>query len=305
LRFFEPHTTSALIKLIRGRRFDIVQTSLFFANLHGRVAARIAGTPRIFSEEHNIYPWKDRHPVFKMSDRLLSGFSERIIACSDSVSKATARQEGIRLDKFYTIHNCIDFSKFDINRTKDELRAEYGFDSKEKLLGTVGALSEQKGHNYLLDALKIMLAKNDKCTLLVVGDGPLKNDLEAQADRLGISENVRFMGCRRDVARILKTLDVFVLPSVWEGFGIAVLEAMYSGLPVVASCVDGIPEVVVDGRTGILVGAKNPAGLADGICNILQNPDMAAGMGQAGKDRVVERFSPQRYVSKLEALWQT
>ena len=171
------------------------------------------------------------------------------------------------------------------------------------VIGYVGSLSKVKGPVYLLEAFKKILHFYPTAKLLVVGDGPLKTMLKTVSAEKGISDSVLFMGFRRDVPQILKAMDVFVLSSVDEAFGISLIEAMYMGLPCVATNVGGIPEVVKNGSTGILVAPANSEALAKAIKELLDKPELAERYGAAGKKRVWENFTADKYIDKLENLY--
>lgn len=292
-----------LYKLIKKKHYDIVQTSLFYANLHGRIAAYLAKTPVIISEEHGIYGWKARHPIFIFADKILSKITNRIIACSNSVKEFTVKQEKIPTDKFITIHNCIDIDKFSITATKEQLREHYGFGKDEKIVIIVGSLRELKGHKYLLEAFKMVRKKISNVKLLIVGSGPLEGKLRNQSQLLNCEDSIVFMGLRRDIPQLLKMSDLFVLPSIEEGFGIVLLEAMVSGLAVIATKIDGIPEVVVNGITGILVSSEDSKILEHNIITLLQDTKLRTEYANNGREHVLRYFTPKSYIDKLEELY--
>ncbi len=155
----------------------------------------------------------------------------------------------------------------------------------------VGRLHEQKGHRFLIDAASHVCQRHSKVRFLLIGDGELRPALIEMVESAKLTENVLFLGLRSDIPRILGSADLFVLPSLWEGLSIALLEAMAAGLPVVASRVSGTKEVIIDGRTGLLVCPADSDSLSDAICELIENPQKAAEMGEAGKQRVMEVFS--------------
>lgn len=302
--FWDIRIILDLYKLIKKKHYDIVQTSLFYANLHGRIAAYLAKTPVIISEEHSIYEWKARHPIFILADKILSKITNRIIACSNSVKEFTIKQEKIPADKFITIHNCIDINKFSIAATKEQLREHYGFSKDEKIVIIVGSLREQKGHKYLLEAFARVKEAIPESKLLIIGSGPEEYRLRNLSKKFNITNSVVFMGIRRDIPQLLKMSDLFVLPSLREGFGIVLLEAMVSGLAIVATAVDGILEVVVEGETGILVPPSDAKALADSIVTILSDEIKRIEFGVNAKKRVKSDFTPEKYIEKLTQLYE-
>jgi len=155
---------------------------------------------------------------------------------------------------------------------------------------TAGRLETQKGLMYLLDAAALVRRELPTAHVLIVGDGPLGPRLRAQAERLGLTEVVRFAGWRDDVPRLTHAADVFCLASLWESFGLVLAEAMSMSKPVVATDVDGIPEVVSHGRTGLLVPPRDPPALAAALLAVLRDTALAARLGQAGRERVAAHF---------------
>jgi glycosyltransferase involved in cell wall biosynthesis len=208
--------------------------------------------------------------------------------------------------KVFLIPNGVEIKVFtEANQSLVEaLAQEWKIRSHTPVIGTLARLHEQKGHSYLLDAVAQLRREIPDVKALVVGDGELRPSLEQRTQALRLSDSVIFTGTRRDVPEILALLDVFVLPSLWEGLPIALLEAMAAGLPVVATRVGGVPEVVVDGETGLLVPPRDPDALSEAILTLLQDPDLRQKMGQAGQERVREYFSVERMVEETEALYE-
>jgi glycosyltransferase involved in cell wall biosynthesis len=173
---------------------------------------------------------------------------------------------------------------------REPVRRALGLDAAAPVVGVVGRLEAQKGHTYLLDAWPDVRRDFPGARLLVVGDGALRAELEARALGPGLHGSVTFTGFRADVPRVLAALDVLVLPSLYEGMPLTVIEASAMGLPVVATAVDGTPEVVRDGETGRLVPPARPAALADALRALLADPARARAMGRAGRAHVLARF---------------
>jgi len=286
------------------RKYDIVQTSLFYANFHGRIAAKLSKVPIIIAEEHDtLYEWKDLHPSFILADRLLAKFTDRIITCSKKVRDYTVRQEKIPMNKFLPILNCIDPWKFDVHDSKVQLRRDYGFCEDDRVVGIVGTISEKKGHRYLIEAMTEVVNTFNNCKLLVIGDGPLKEDLKERVKELNLGKNINFVGITRDIPKLLNMMDLFILPSLWEGLPISILEAMYMGLPIVATNIDGFSECVVHGETGILVPPRNPGKLSEAMIGFLKDRELATRIGAAGRKMALENFTPERYIEELENLY--
>lgn len=182
-------------------------------------------------------------------------------------------------------------------------RVRFGANA-EPMVAVVAALERRKGHDVLLHALAVLRARGVPVRCLVCGDGSERAALERLASSLGLGDAVRFLGEQRQVADVLAAADVFVLPSRWEGLGVAILEAMAMALPVVASAVGGIPEAVVDGVTGVLVPPEHPAALADALAALVADPARARALGERGRARVLERFTIERMAESYERLYE-
>ena len=184
-------------------------------------------------------------------------------------------------------------------------RQELGLPEQGAVVGTVCRLVEpKKGLSVLLKAMATLTVQHPGCQLLIVGDGPARGSLESLSRELRLSDCTRFAGARRDIPRILPLVDLFVLPSLYEGFGIAILEAMAAAKPVVATAVGGIPEFVVPGETGLLVQPGNPAHLAQAIGSLLRDPERAVRMGARGRERVVAGFQVSTVVRRHEQVYE-
>lgn len=229
-----------------------------------------------------------------------------MVAVSKEVYQAEVQRSGIDPKKVTMIPSGVQVQRFidPDPASTEQLREAWGIQPRTHLIGTVGRFVPPKGHTYLLDAIVRLQSQFPDVKTLVVGDGALLRPMEEKAQALGLSDAVVFTGIRRDVPEILALLDVFVLPSLWEGLPIALLEAMAAGLPVVATRVGGVPEVVEDGVTGLLVPPRDPDALAEAITRLLRDPDLRCKMGQAGRERVESEFSVEKMVRKTETLYE-
>ncbi len=305
-RAYDVRTTAALYRYFRKNRFTIVHTCLSNTNLHGRIAAKLAGVPVIIGEDQSEY--ERYNPslgfIFKPLNRALAGFTDRIIVCSEKTGDVIARSERIPRDKFLTLHNVIDTESFRPRRSPDEVRRELGLAQTDIVIGYVASLAGRKGHTYLLQAFKMLSTVHANLKLVLVGDGPLKKSLEGWTVENGLEKKVIFTGQRMDVADILSIMTVFVSPALFEAFGIVLIEAMFMGLPCVAFRVGGIPEVIEDGRTGVLVTPGDTIALATAIQDLMDSPQKAQEYGRAGRARVTGRFSADTYARRLGSLYE-
>ena len=293
-----------LYRLLRHERPTILHTWMFHANLPGRVLGTLARVPIIITSRRN----ENIGGVMReYLNRWTACLDDRVIAVCELARQAEIKRARVSPEHVVTVYNGVDVERVSVAGGQAAARARrvIGIPVEAPLVGSLGRLHSQKGFSDLLTALAQVRRRIPSVRLFLAGDGELRADLEAQSRSLGLSEAVTFAGVRTDVPEILAALDVFVLPSLWEGMPNAVLEAMAAGLPVVATAVGGIPEVVVDGVTGLLVPPRDPDGLAQAIECLLRDPGLRRKMGQAGWKRVERCFSVEQMVRKTEDLYET
>jgi len=300
----DPLLLWRLVRFLRARRPDIVHTHLIHGDLYGTLAARLARVPAVVSTKHNDDAFR-RNRFYAWLSRQAARRQDRIITISDHLARFSVEVEGLKADKITRIHYGLDGTAFRA-RVRDVagVRAEFDIPAGAPLAGVVGRLTEQKGHTYLLRAWVQVTTVFPETRLLVVGDGPLRGELQRRAHDLGLGDSVIFAGRREDVPRIMAALDVVALPSLWEGFGLVLLEAMAVGRPIVASRVSAIPEIVVDGETGLLVPPRDVDTLAQALLALLRDPQRATEMGRRGRVRLEQEFTVERMVAQTEAVYE-
>jgi glycosyltransferase involved in cell wall biosynthesis len=302
----DPLLIWELFRFLREESFDLVHTHLIHADLYGTLAAKLSGVPIIVSTKHNDNAFR-RHPLYAFLDRLASKFVDRSIVISDHLKRFFVKVEGLDPAKMTRIYYGLDPAWVHVRSLEQDkpvsAREELGIPPDAPLAGIIARLIPQKGHTYLLAAFAKAIEALPEARLLVVGDGYLRGDLETQVGELQATRLI-FTGWRDDIPRIMADLNLLILPSLWEGFGLVLLEAMVMGKPIVASRVSAIPEIVVDGVTGLLVPPRDPKALAEAIIALLQDREQAEAMGQAGRERVERYFSVQRMVQQTEALYE-
>lgn len=301
----DPFLLWRLARFLRASRPDVVHTHLIHGDLYGTLAARLAGAPVVVSTKHNDNAFR-RRGFYARLDRCLARCQDRIITISNHLKQFCVQVEGLPADKIVPIHYGLDADAF-LGRAGEaaSVRAEWGIPAGAPLVGVVGRLTEQKGHAFLLDAFAEVVQALPSARLLVVGDGELGLELERQAARLGLGSNVTFTGRREDVSRIMMALDVLVAPSLWEGFGLVLLEAMAAARPIIASRVSAIPEIVADGETGLLVSPGDSARLTDALLTLLRDPARASEMGRRGRQRLAQQFTVARMVEQTRAVYES
>ena len=292
-----------LLKVIREERPDVIQAFLMWANVAARICGRIVRTFSIVSSYHDEVVSEGW--IVRLLDRLTLNWTHGMLCCSEAVRRSVLSRIGGNADRFTVIPFGVDVDRFE--KALAAARRDLGLFDDGPVIGTVCRLVEpKKGLSVLLEAMGELKRRLGKppCQLLMVGDGPAREALGALRDRLGLSEWVVFAGTRRDIPCVLHALDVFVLPSLFEGFGIAILEAMAAGKPVVATRVGGIPEFVVHGQTGLLVEPGNATALAEAIGSLLQDPERAKGMGMRGHARALAGFQMSAVVRRHEQVYE-
>ena len=301
----DPLLLWRLARFLRAAKPDIVHTHLIHGDLYGTLAARLAGVPVVVSTKHNDDAFR-RSRFYAWLSRQVARRQDRIIAISNHLARFAVEVEGLDADRITTIHYGLDGAAFRA-RVRDVagVRAEFDIPAAAPLAGVVARLDPQKGHVYLLRAWRqVTAALPEEARLLVVGDGPLRGELQQQTRDLGLEGSVIFTGRRKDVPRLMAALDVVTLPSLWEGFGLVLLEAMAVARPIVASRVSAIPEIVADGETGLLVPPRDVNALAAALIELLRDHQQAAEMGRRGQERLEQEFTVERMVAQTEAVYE-
>tara|TARA_B100000959_G_C14949403_1_gene611262 strand:+ start:439 stop:1626 length:1188 start_codon:yes stop_codon:yes gene_type:complete len=298
-RHVDPSLVVRLMLRLRDLAPSIVHTHLIHADFYGTIAARMAGVPAVISSRHNDDPFRTQSPLSVLL-RIVNRYTNRFIAISERVRVFTIEHEKVPGSVVDTVYYGLPVSEQ--NREVIDVRSEFGL-SKGPILVCAARLTEQKGHKWLLRAFRSVVDQLPEVSLLLLGDGPLRKDLEDTVIKLGISKNVMFAGWRTDVMDILPSTDLFVLASEWEGFGLALLEAMSLSLSIVATEVGGIPEVVLDGETGWLVKSKDSDALAGSILAALRSPHKMLECGRKGQLRVQNTFSVEKMIVDTEKIY--
>lgn len=312
-----------LAQLIRDERPHLLHLHGYKAGLVGRVALAAAGVrleqgrragsamgdecTKVVLTLHN-FPPERRGGLRQMLDGIAVRSALQVPHAVVTVSEALARYVApLAPSKVTTIYNGIEPSGF---KTADPFapdwaafRRAFRLSPEAVVVGTVARLIPAKGVHVLIEAAEQLRQTLPDVRWVIVGDGPARAELESRVRERDLNEFVRFLGFRNDVPRMLSTWNLFVLPSLSEGQSVTALEAMASGLPVIASRVGGLPEVVVDGRTGLLFPAEEHKALADAVIHVLSNPSAARAMGVAGRQRVATHFSLANMMQRTQALY--
>jgi glycosyltransferase involved in cell wall biosynthesis len=300
-RDLDPGCLLALYRRLRREPVDLVHTHLIHADLYGALASRLAGVRRVISTRHNDDAFRRRADVRAVT-RLVGQRWSRVIALSRYLAEFVRRVEGVDPRLIRTVPYGMELP--DSASDGHEVREELGLSCEAPLVVSVGRLVKQKGHAHLLRAWPVIARARPRARLLVVGEGPWRARLVAEASALGVADRVIFAGWRFDVPAILAAADLYVQPSLWEGFGLAILEAMAAGTCIVASRVSTIPELVLEEKTGLLVPPGDSAALAEAILRLLADPERRREMGEAGRRRAIETFSAEHMVRATETVYE-
>ena len=284
-----------IYKFLKEYKPQIVHTHLFAADFWGKLAAILARVPVIITTEHSVN--LEEGYLKKKVKLLLSYFTAQIIAVSEAVKDHYIQEVKIKANKIKVIHNGVDLQRF-------AFRGYQPIDLNNTIKAVVVArLEEVKGHRYLIAAMPQIIQKYPNFTLNVVGGGSLGKDLSEQAKQLKIEEKVIFWGMQFKPEEILPQMDLFILPSLWEGLGIVLLEAQAVGLPVLSSSIPGTKEVVIDGQTGLLFAIKSPEAISQCVERLLSNPDLAKKLVDNAHQQVQAKFSLEKMAASYIDLY--
>lgn len=306
----------AFIKLffvIRNGKYHIVHTHTSKAGVLGRWAAWFCRTPVIIHTPHGHvfygYCGKFVTQIFKIMERVTALVTDRIITLTDREKQEHINSKIAPTEKFVTIHSGVETKRFFEVAVADtrRLKMEFNIPDDSLIIGTVGRLIGVKGHKYFIQAVhKVIksLQPYKDVKFIIVGDGPLMTYLKREADLLGISGSVMFTGWRADVPAVMSIFDIFILPSLNEGMGKVLVEAMLLKKPIIASNVGGIPDLIRNGENGILIPPASPDKLAEAIIDLIKSEDKRNRMGERGRF-IAESYSEKAMVEEIEKLYES
>jgi glycosyltransferase involved in cell wall biosynthesis len=299
-------TLLGLRRLIREIRPSIVQTSLPRANYWGRIAAVAERVPVVIAEEHSVSERSDR--VRPLIERALGPRTDCVVAVSESVRRAVSAMDRASASRPTTVlRNPVNVARMALKRGRAEVRAQLGLAQEQPVVvhaGRMTATRGSKGQDLLIDAMPRVLEVLPDAVCLLLGDGPARRSLEAVAARRGVDRSVCFLGYRRDMADYVAAADVFVLPSRVEGMPLALMEAMWLGVPAIASDIPANREVLSDGRYGLLFAAGSAERLADAIVFQMGEAVSQAQRVSDAREYARSAFSPETYARNMAALWE-
>ena len=299
---FDPATLPALLKVIDRKRIDILHMHGYGATTFGRLAAAMRKIPSIVHEHANLTdtPWFQ-----KLADRALAPVTDVGIAVSASTAEFLIRARQLPAERVRVVYLGVPLEEFSRSRTANEIaaaRQDLGAAPGEFAIGTVTRLHDSKGNSYLVDAARLVLNERPNARFYVVGEGPLREPLEAQATTLGLGSRFVFHGFARDVARVVSAFDLSVFPSLWEGTPLTVFEALAMGKPIVATDADGLRDVLAHDRDARIVPRRNAAALAREIIAMMDRPDERRRLAE-GARATGRQYDIASFVRKMEQLY--
>ncbi|MGY8732816.1 MAG: glycosyltransferase [Pirellulales bacterium] len=288
----------ALLKEIRP---DVLHTYLLHGNILGRLIGRLVGVPVIIGSERTI---GQARKWGRLATRLTNPLTDAVEVNSEIGGRAIERDLGVPSEKIELVRSGLDLSVFSSASRRDELRSEFGVTADQHLIVYMGRLRTVKGVEFGIRAFATALEQLPNIRMVLTGEGDQRNFLSSLVSKLGISEQVEFLGVRNDVPELLGAADSVLMPSLTEGFPRTAIEAMAAGKPVIATNVGGTPEAIIDGETGILVPARDSDALASAIVRLVGDSDLQARLGAAGRERAAQNYSVDKYVSRLDEMYR-
>ncbi len=286
---------------LRREHVQIVHTYLSFANIVGTLAAALARVPVLLVSKRSLDSYPKKFEAW--SHWAINRFADKVVANADAVKDFVVKTEGCPADKIVVIPNGVN-DEFATNGSRGQERAAFGFKPDEQVVGTLGRLAWKKGQEYFLEAAAIVLRTEPRVTFALVGDGPLRSQLEEKTRELGIASQVKFLGQRLNSQAMISLFDIFVLPSVIEGMPNALLEAMALGKPVVVTEAGGNAEVVQHEGTGLVVPIRNAEAMAQAVIRLLRDKASAQRFADAARQSVRQHFSFRHTLQAMETLYE-
>jgi glycosyltransferase involved in cell wall biosynthesis len=294
-----------LSQCLRRHHVDVIHAHQYTPFFYSLLARLLCDRPVLFTEHGRHYP-DFRRPKRVVANRLLLQRRDRVVGVGQAVRDALIRHEGLPAERVGVIYNGVDTAHFGNEAgDRDAIRREIGVGPDDFVVLLVARLDYLKDHATALRTLHRVAAQRPNVRLVLAGEGPERTAIEQQIAELGLGGQVRLLGLRKDVARLLKATDLFLLTSISEGIPLTVIEAMAAGLPVLATRVGGLAELVEDGQTGFLAPARDDVTLADRLLQLAADPDLRQQFGQHGKERAQALFTESLMHARYLDLYRT
>jgi glycosyltransferase involved in cell wall biosynthesis len=298
---YTARTVLRLTHLLKEKRVSVLHTHLFESGVIGRIAAWHARVPVTITHEHGRTLWKRWY--HRLFERLAVGGTDLRIAVSEDILSRRVNLEHTPKSKMRIVFNAVDPAPFKIDDGRRRAkRMELGLDNCF-VVGTVGRLVEAKSYDLLLDVALEVCAERPDVRFVLVGDGPLADDLKTLWASRGLKDRVLFLGARADIGALMAAMDLYVITSKEEGLPLALIEAMMSSRPIVSTAVGGIPDTLTGGLDGVLVEPGSKDALAAAITALVDDPERRRRLGENARKTAIARFSPRKILAELEAIY--
>lgn len=301
------NTIKSIKDIIQKNEVQIIHSQGARVDLLSRIAGKWAKVPKIVCTIAMPVEGFDvkivRKFFYRLADRISERYVDAFLVVSNTLYRLLTESRGISSQKVIRVYNGIEVDQYTAKEKNSGLLKEWGIPTMAKVVGSVGRLVWQKGYKYLIKAMPKVLERFPETRLIVVGEGPLKKELEMMARELKIDEMVIFTGAREDINEVLSCFDLFVIPSVNEGFPIVTLEAMAMSKPIIATRINGITEQIIDGKTGILVPSHHPELLTKAILQLIQDRELSEKLGMAARIAVEREFSIEKMIENTEKVY--
>jgi len=298
--YYNPLNIAKLAAALRKSQADVIHTHMYFASTIGRIAGKIAGIKIIFTHVHSSYEHYNPRNLF--IEKILSKMTHKVICISNNVRDFVINVEKVDPSRVVIVYNGISLVKVS---PRGEIREAFRVSEGDIIITMVANLFENKGHKVLLKALSLLVERYGDIKCWIIGQGPLRQELEEYVQQLNLSQRIVFWGERYDVPQLLSASDLFILSTIRrEGLAISLIEALAYKVPIIATKVGGIPEVITDKVNGLLIAPNEPFLLASAIEELLNNPDESYQYAQTGFKRFKNQFESITMVRKIESLYK-
>ncbi len=301
---FDLGAVREIKRIIKERDIDLLHMHLYHAGLYGRIAAMLLPAqkrPKCIFHIHNVYSKIKTHRA--LANRFLRRYTDTVIAVSEPVKKDVIRYDKYPPNEVSVLPTCIDFDRMQTDLTKEEGREISRLPKDGILLGTVGRLVEAKGHSYLIEAVSLLKKRGVLAKAVLIGGGRLDGKLREQAFSLGVADDIIFLGERHDIPALYRAMDLYVMPSLWEGAPLSLLDAMAAGVPSVVTSVGGMPEQLDNGYCGIIVPPGDPAAMANAISDLLADEERMKEYSERSQTRSKEYYGSAEVAEKFQKIY--
>jgi glycosyltransferase involved in cell wall biosynthesis len=291
-----------LTQMLRERQVKVLHTHLYESGFVGRLAAWRAGVPVIVVHEHGKTLWKKWY--HRLFERLAIHRTDLRIAVSRDIMRLRLEHEKTPASKIRVIPNAVDPSVFEIEQhRRDEKRQDLGL-GDSLTVGTVGRLIDAKSYDLLLEVARDVCSKRPDVRFVLVGDGPLREQLEKMRTSLGLVDNVLMLGQRSDIPELMAAMDLYIITSKREGLPVTLIEAMMAGKPIIATGVGGIVDTLSDGENGIIVEPGDKDAITRAILQTAEDPEAMRRLGVRARATAVDEYSPRRVLARIEKIYE-